>query len=44
MGGESFSTSGNLKWTVYSLSGASRIGIFSSFLILDWASEDLAAL
>ena len=44
MGGESFSTSGNLKCTVYTLSGGSSIGIFSSFLIRDWASDDLAAL
>lgn len=44
IGGESFSTSGNLKWTTYSLSGASSTGMRSSFLILDCASEDFAAL
>jgi len=44
IGGESFSTSGNLNDTVYTSSGASSTGSFSSFLIRDWASEDLAAL
>ena len=44
MGGDSFSTSGNLKCTVYSISGATKTGIRSSFLIRDCASDDLAAL
>ncbi|KAG9954842.1 ABC transporter domain-containing protein, partial [Aureobasidium melanogenum] len=43
IGGDIFSTSGNVNLTVYSLSGASKTGIFSSFLIRDCASDDLAA-
>jgi hypothetical protein len=44
MGGESLSTSGNLRVTVLSVTTGSRTGSFSSILMRDWTSEARFAL
>ncbi len=44
MGGESLSTSGNLRVTVLSVTTGSRTGSFSSILMRDWTKEARFAL
>ena len=44
MGGESFSTSGNLRVTVFSVTTCSSTGSFSNILMRDWTREARFAL